>query len=230
MAGVYTVIYSQAFADQQVITVNHNKNTDVQVGVIINGVALRSAIEKIVLDSEDPKNKLTIFLKESLTGVANIYSCDLVEANQISAQESAAISASNFSPNLLVLKQGDVVFGTEYNRAFDSGEWSTSSSFWEQRLKLRLTDMPAGEYFVGWKMMCRNSKSNINRWTESKIELDNNIILSQNIHTFLGYDTFSGNVIVDLDGDHEIDLDYRRDGTNSTAYAKDPEIFVWRVL
>ncbi len=93
MAGNFKLLYSQSFTSTDTIEVNHGLDR-YQVGVIINidGDADSSdVLDSIVINPADPRNRLTINLLSSQTGVIKIIDTDYSWANMPGPAESAAL-------------------------------------------------------------------------------------------------------------------------------------------
>lgn len=122
-----------------------------------------------------------------------------------------------------------LIFGSEFDEASSEIESSTTSSGYQQKLRLATDTLPAGKYRIGWNFQLRASY--FLGTTEAQIELDDTDVLgnggvvgAQGVSACGGYAyrTFG------TAASHTIDIDYRSPGSG-TAYISNARLEIWRV-
>jgi len=108
MANVWDKVLSQNFFNTQNIVVNHNANTYVGVQLVVNGEIHNNLIDNIVIDHDDPLNKLTVNLTIATTGELQIFSGGILPAHALSPQESASVSALSITPLDNLVKESNL--------------------------------------------------------------------------------------------------------------------------
>jgi len=125
-------------------------------------------------------------------------------------------------------------FGSEFDEVSDNTESSTTSTSYQQKLRLSTASIPAGKYRIGWRYSWSGSSSSLD--FRAQIELDDTTQLmyhsqepkdpgTDQSHQTCGfvYVTFNSS------GSHTIDLDYRAENSSGRAYIRDTWIEIWRV-
>jgi hypothetical protein len=111
-------------------------------------------------------------------------------------------------------------------------ESSTNSSNPIRKLRLSITDLPAGTYRIGWYYEWANSTTN--KDFIARVQLDDTTDLMEHTQESQESGTTQsqpacGFAYQDIsEGNHDIDLDYWSDG-NSTSYIKRARLEIWRV-
>lgn len=75
-----TFLANYYFTDEDTIDVVHNAGQDVDVNVIIDGEKRRDLLREVVIDAQDPMNKLTVYLISAQTGRIQVLSTSAVNA------------------------------------------------------------------------------------------------------------------------------------------------------
>jgi len=122
----------------------------------------------------------------------------------------------------------EIIFGTEYNTAASLGLSTTTSSTFQQKLKMSVV-VPAGDYYLAWAMTSGNTGTE--QGVDGRVQLDDSTDLTE--FTTRGRDGSNwdsprgGHQILTLNGAHDIDVDYNAAG--GTATIKDVTLTLWRV-
>jgi len=124
------------------------------------------------------------------------------------------------------------VFGNNYHGNFDEDLSSTTSTDWQQKLRLSVTNLQSGNYHIAWFYEWAYANGNFN--FKCRVQIDDDIILSEQttrppVGNTSYYMSSSGFSINYLSGDHYIDLDYCSSRSGRTACIRSTRIVLWRV-
>lgn len=120
-------------------------------------------------------------------------------------------------------------YGSEFQTAIDETQSSTTSTTFQQKLRMTTTDLPAGTYRLGWTFTCWNS--NTADRVEVQVEQDDTTVVGYHFHEpkdVLDRIARSSFNYLSLDGIHTFDVDYRQQA-GSTAYIEKVRLELWRV-
>jgi len=132
-------------------------------------------------------------------------------------------------PNVGTVKVADLLFGTEFNYAVDDTTSTTTSTTFQQKLRLTTTNLPLGNYIVFWSFEWAISFNNqeVEFRIQANDSIDINIFNPQgradsfiNNSGFANYNSASGV--------NTIDLDFRRVATFGTVSIRSARLSVWR--
>lgn len=122
-------------------------------------------------------------------------------------------------------------FGTEINHVFGAAYSSTTSSAFQQKVRLTLTDLPLGDYFLVVSAIVSGTKSNT--YLEVQIEEDDTtaraVTQFRNSRADAQYTYMSHEVLAAYSGSHTFDLDYRKAGGGGSAGIEEAQITLWRI-
>jgi len=105
------------------------------------------------------------------------------------------------------------VFGSEYNYNSSEGESSTTSNTPQEKLTLSMTDLPSGKYYIQWQFESMTDDDKDSSFA-ARVQLDNTTDIAEldggagNKWNEDYWNQSSGFYEADLDGDHDIDIDY----------------------
>jgi len=117
----------------------------------------------------------------------------------------------------------------EIHQDIAEGQDSTTSTDWQQKLRLTITDIPDGTYVVQWYCELRHSNNVANERAEMRVEV--------NDMTEIGYSMWPYNIFEDAGGfavntlsagSYTIDLDFRQQN-GGTAYIRRARLLLWRI-
>lgn len=123
------------------------------------------------------------------------------------------------------------VFGTEYNTAESLGQSTTTSTTPQQKLRLSVTGLPAGDYLLHWALTAGNTDNEAG--VDVRVQLDDATNLTIFTHGH-GRDAGAsdsangGHIILTLTGDHDIDVDFDANA-GGTAVIQDVTLTLFRV-
>jgi len=131
-----------------------------------------------------------------------------------------------------VVVSGTGVYGTEYNKNASESLSCTNSTNYKQKLRLSVSNLPAGIYRIGWYYELAFSSSC--GAFKGKVELDDTTVLSDIVckiapigkNYFRSESGFSNN---NLSGSHTIDIDYCSSKNRKVAYIRRARIELWRI-
>jgi hypothetical protein len=121
------------------------------------------------------------------------------------------------------------VFGSEYQSAKDDTESSTTSSSFQQKLRLTTTDLPEGDYIIHF--YCETWQSNAADAVEWQVELNDTTVIAtaeQEPDDINDRFSYGGHDILTLSGVNTFDIDWREQ-RGSTAYIRRARLVLWRV-
>jgi len=125
--------------------------------------------------------------------------------------------------------QGNSSFGSEFQQASSDSQSSTTSSSWQQKLRLTTGNLPSGTYRIGW--YCEFWQSNRSDAVQVQVQIDDTTTIMsvenepKDLHDRFGSGGF---YYASLSGVTQIDMDYRQQ-RGSTAYIRRARIEIWRV-
>lgn len=117
------------------------------------------------------------------------------------------------------------IFGSQFHSGNSASESSTTSSTFQQKLRLTTGSLPTGNYRIGWYFEHKGSGS-----SEGRVELNDTTTLAQvdidsSTPDFLGQ---SGHYYTgSISGVQNIDIDWR--AVSSTAYIRRARLEIWRI-
>jgi len=118
-------------------------------------------------------------------------------------------------------------FGSEYQEAVSEGESSTTSSSYQQKLRMTTISLPAGDYMIqyNWEFNGDNDHG------FSRAQLDDSTDLAEDRYdsSQVGYIIISGFALESLSGVHTIDIDFRANSGGDTMLIRRARIALWRV-
>jgi len=144
--------------------------------------------------------------------------------NQVLAWSGSAWSPSDPSSG---------IFGTQFQESASDSESSTTSTAWQQKLKMTTPSLPAGTYRIGWSYEWRYSLASQD--FRGRVQVDDTTTVaeqrqepkdpnSNQSHPASGF----GYVTLGA-GSHEIDIDYCASSGGNTASIKRARLEIWRV-
>ncbi len=168
-----------------------------------------------------------------------------INTNSISHISSGKVRGStikvDLSNNLVCPKNVDVtgtyklggknvVSLTEFYQVSSESQSNTTSTTFQQKLRLSTTTVPSGTYRISW--YCEYGAGAIKETTEVRVQLDDTTDLGSVSRQFTSEKdifTFSGTKYSSLsNAAHTVDLDYRTTGAG-TATIKMARLELWRV-
>jgi len=126
----------------------------------------------------------------------------------------------------------DILGSNEFETSSET-ESTTTSTSWQQKLRLELTDLTAGKYRIDWYYEWAYSNGNFQFRSRIQID-DNDTYMEQEVRPTPAstdkYRDSSGFAYMNLTGgDHDIDLDYCSSKNGKTAYIRRARISARRV-
>lgn len=126
----------------------------------------------------------------------------------------------------------NAAFGSEFSIAADISLSYTTSSIWQQKLRLMLTDVPAGDYVLLWGCDLINGasgKPSLRVQSDDTLDLfvQEDFSLSENLKWY----PFAGHAAVTgwAGGSHFIDIDYHSNNPNQVGI-QNARLTVWRAV
>lgn len=125
------------------------------------------------------------------------------------------------------------IFGSNYQPAYSTGQSSiTGTLVMQQKVRLSVTDLPLGDYRIGWKFAWKYSNSNNKFKANIEVDDDFTFLMNMNVepkdpvcwHNDSGFFLWT-----DMSGSHFFDLDYGTSNPSHTAYISNAELEIWRV-
>lgn len=132
------------------------------------------------------------------------------------------------------------VFGSEYDYEEKTTESSTSSTSFQQYMRLATASLPAGTYRIGWQVSFTGSDSSESLEVRVQVDDTTNLIspgVSPNsMHVEPNDDSGDRNEVASgfrhvtlTAGTHNIDIDFLSEESENTAYIRHGQIEIWRV-
>lgn len=163
-------------------------------------------------------------------GTYRIAGVDIVmPAGGTTGQVLAKVNATDYNTEWVDEGAGGGVFGSDYNYESSEGTSSTTSTTWQNKLDFDV-DVAAGTYMLQWYAEVRSENTSTS--VQAQVEVTGgSVVASIDIEPqdTDNYYPFGGMVEVDLDGVHDIDMDFRRFGSFDTVYIRRARLTVWRV-
>lgn len=142
----------------------------------------------------------------------------------------------------LVTASGGVITAIQNKRIFlvatldkeitfenSEGESSTTSTSWQQKLRLTTPDLPTGDYLVEWYCEIKHSNATQSEFIEARIEIGDTTEKGFSAWAFPAWDDFSGMAFAEgISGVQTFDLDFRVQG-GGTAYIRRARILFRRI-
>ena len=123
------------------------------------------------------------------------------------------------------------IFGSEFQEVSDESNDSTTSSTYQQKIRMTTSLLPTGKYRVGWFWEWNVSNSSAD--AEFRVQLNdttditNTVIESQDS---VNYHPHSGFYYLDnVSGVQNIDIDYRINSGNGTITIRKARLEIWRI-
>lgn len=121
-------------------------------------------------------------------------------------------------------------FGSELQWTEDLTTSSTTSSSWQQKLRLTTTDLPLGDYILLYSAVIEGSLSST--FVGVQLEQDDTTVLAE-AEVSPGPSSslvFSGHVVrSSFSGVHTFDIDWRRASGGGQAYISGARLTLWRI-
>lgn len=126
-----------------------------------------------------------------------------------------------------------VVLAAEIDREINNGaeenQSSTTSTVWQQKLRLTTEDIPNGTYIVQWYAETKHSDTVLTNYIEVRVEVNDTTEIGINAWPYPAWEEFSGFMVATITGGvQNIDLDYRVQGSG-TATIRRARIILWRI-
>jgi hypothetical protein len=192
-------------------------------------------------------NTLDIFFDSSLSESEETL-LDAIVANHIGEPipEEAILPTGDLAAGMVTVSDGEgtatwvnvddlmyIVLGSNEFETSAESESSTTSTNWQQKLRLALTDLAAGKYRIDWYYEWAYDNGNFQFKSRVQID-DSDTYMEQEVRPTPAstdkYRDSSGFAYVNLtSGDHDIDLDYCSSKNGKTAYIRRARISARRV-
>lgn len=115
------------------------------------------------------------------------------------------------------------------SKATAEAQDSTTSTDWQQKLRLSLTDIDEGTYVIQWYCELRHSNNTATERAEMQIEVGDTTQIGYSMWPYNLFEDSGGFAVYDFSaGSYTIDLDYRQQG-GGTAYIRRARILSWRI-
>jgi hypothetical protein len=119
--------------------------------------------------------------------------------------------------------------GKEIAQATAEGQDGTTETTYQQKLRLTLTDIPAGKYIVQWYCELRHSNNTASERAEMRVEVNDTTEIGFSLWAYNIFEDSGGFAVTDLSaGSYTIDLDWRQQG-GGTAYIRRARLLFWRI-
>jgi hypothetical protein len=138
----------------------------------------------------------------------------------------------NANLNWIIRAYSTDVFGTQEVYAESLAESSTTSTNFQQKLRLTTGNLPSGTYRIEWYYTWSNSSTSY--YTKTQIQVnDTTTIMSETVTPRIAGTTSdfpaSGYWRGTLSGVDNIDLDYCSSNSGATAYIRNVKLNLWRI-
>ena len=115
------------------------------------------------------------------------------------------------------------------NKATAEGQDSTTSTSWEQKLRLTLNGLEDGTYIIQWYCELRHSNNTGTERAEMQVEVNDMTQIGYSMWPYNIFEDSGGCAVTDLSaGDYTIDLDFRQQN-GGTAYVRRARLLFWRI-
>ena len=115
------------------------------------------------------------------------------------------------------------------NKATAEGQDSTTSTSWEQKLRLTLNGLEDGTYIIQWYCELRHSNNTGTERAEMQVEVNDMTQIGYSMWPYNIFEDSGGFAVTDLSaGDYTIDLDFRQQN-GGTAYVRRARLLFWRI-
>lgn len=119
--------------------------------------------------------------------------------------------------------------GKEIAQATAEGQDGTTETDWQQKLRLTISDVPAGKYVVQWYCELRHSNNDAAERAEMRVEVNDTTEIGFSPWPYNVFEDSGGFAVTDLSaGSYTIDLDWRQQG-GGTAYIRRARLLFWRI-
>jgi len=109
------------------------------------------------------------------------------------------------------------------------GQDSNSSTSWQQKLTVPLTDIDGGTYVVQWYCELRHSNDTFSQRAEMQLEVNDTTQIGYSMWGYNIFEDSGGFAVYNFSaGSYTIDLDFRQQG-GGTAYIRRARLLVWRI-
>lgn len=117
----------------------------------------------------------------------------------------------------------------EIQTAQSGGQSTTTSTSWQQKLRLTTTDLPEGDYLCEWYCETKHSNATQSEFVECRIEINDAVEAGFIAWAFPVWDDFGGMTFAEgISGVQTFDIDYRVQG-GGTAYIRRARILFRRI-
>lgn len=115
------------------------------------------------------------------------------------------------------------------NKAVAEGQDSTTSTDWQQKLRLTLNGLDEGTYIVQWYCELRHSNNTATERAEMQVEVNDMTQIGYSLWPYNLFEDSGGFAVYDFSaGDYTIDLDFRQQ-SGGTAYIRRARLLLWRI-
>lgn len=260
MPGIFKDIFEYEFTDTDIAVITHNKNYEyIKIKVIVDTESRTDLVKNIIIDVDDPQNKLTVKLTSIQTGIIQVFETDFVDCSLRPAyRDNELVVASgilqqeidNLGSTLvdLIDTPGDydvgkclvsTSSGTSWGfpivyEASDEGVSSTSGKTLQQKVRLTANDVVAGKYKISWcfewSYSSTSSEIVINVQLNDTEDLANYIVKPAPADTSK-FTCCGGFYYKTLTaGTHYVDIDWCSGSNGKTSSIRRARIDMWRVL
>ena len=120
------------------------------------------------------------------------------------------------------------VFGSEFHEASSEGNSSTTSSSYQQKLRLTTSSLPSGTYIIYYSYEVDGNGDK----AHSRVEINDSEEINYNVYdsSLDGYIAVSGFIVKSsFSGVKNIDIDYRTNSSGNTIDIRRARITLWRI-
>lgn len=129
-----------------------------------------------------------------------------------------------------LVQSGGGVFGGNFQQASNDAESSTTSSTFQQKLRMTTPSLPSGTYRIGYSVEGRCNSTYVALALRVQINdtttIGEALVESQDVSN---YDVYSGFYYYTGSGVLNIDLDYRSSSGGTTSFTRRARLEIWRV-
>ena len=120
-------------------------------------------------------------------------------------------------------------FGKVLEEASDESVSSTTSGTFQQKLRLSVSGLEAGDYYLFWYYELYHSNTTLVQACLAQVQVDDTAVVGSNIWSYPVYQGFSGFYPITLDtGSHTFDIDYELIGGTGIAYIRRARLLLLR--